>query len=155
MRTFLIQSEHYTNDAVVGFSPEGFLVLVDVSATGMAENYAKWMFRGFPLKIEEFMAFCKEKGVVCVESSLQIDFEKWWEEYGNKVNKKRCIPVWNKLPKTKQVEVYYNTKDYNAFLDFENWRAKSDPETYLKKPMYDTDWKGLLKQAKLKRNAGK
>lgn len=154
MRTFLISSEKYNNDAIVGFNAEGFLVLVDVSVTDMNEANAKWMFRGIPLKMDEFLKFCGENGVICVESSLEIDFEKWWDLYDNKVNKKRCIPTWNKLPTTKKVEVYYNTKDYLAFLDFETWRPKADPETYLKKPMYETDWKQLLKQAKIKRNAG-
>lgn len=149
IRKFLISFQEYPNgDVSVSYNKNGELVSICVAAAQMAGNAAQWMFRRFPLSLEEFKTTAETKGWRVSEVCLEVTFAQWWNLYDKKVNKARCLPLWNKLSTIKQIDVYYNTQDYLYYLDAEKWRTKADPETYLRKEFYNNEWKKLLTSCK-------
>jgi hypothetical protein len=71
---------------------------------------------------------------------LKLHYDMFWKAYNKKINNKRCIQLWNKMSKTKQVKAYYGITQYDKFLSKEDWRTKADPETYLRNEMFYNEW---------------
>lgn len=66
----------------------------------------------------------------------------FWKAYDVKVNKKRCIPIWDKLTKTQQVKAWAGIKKYDSYLKSLKWsRPKADPDTYLRQEYWENEYK--------------
>lgn len=73
----------------------------------------------------------------------EVTFEEFWNEYRRKVNPARCKPVWNRLSTGDRVKAIKCIAAYFRYLDRNAWRNKSDPETWLGKKMWETEWDNL------------
>lgn len=68
-----------------------------------------------------------------VEADFDLPFETFWNEYGNKVNRKRAEALWLKLNKTERLAAWQGVKKYKAYLNGLDWkRNPADPDTYLR-----------------------
>lgn len=143
MRKFLITNHTFSGEAVLIFNADGLLVIIDISNTDMKDVFANWIYRNVPVHIDQFFEFMKgRQGVKCVEASIDITFEMFWDKYGKKINKKRCEQIWSRMSKAKQVAAFYGIDKYDRYLVQLKWdRTKADPETYLRKEMWDSEWK--------------
>lgn len=73
----------------------------------------------------------------------EVTFEEFWNAYGNKVNPIRCKPVFAKLSTADKTMAIKCISAYNRYLARNTWRNKADPETWLKKKMWETGWDNL------------
>lgn len=143
MRKFIISGEKYTGEAVLVFDQDNVLKIIDLIGTNMSEDNCKWLFdKMLPIKLPDFLKYMEaRKGVLVREDSYEVPFEMFWKDYDKKINRKRCEVLWNRLGKNKQIQAWVGIAKYNKFLKKEHWRAKADPETYLKKEMWENEWK--------------
>lgn len=149
MRKFLIASEGYSGEAAAVFNESGQLVTLDVSETDMSLKFSSVLFQKIPSEISAFFEYMNARdNVKCIEASIEITFDMFWEKYNRKINKKRSQPLFNKLSQLRQAACYYGIKQYDRYLDVVNWRTKADPENYLRNEMWDSDWAVLIKEAK-------
>lgn len=142
MRIFILTSTNYQGEAELHYNQQEVLCRIDVANTNMIPAQVNAFKCHVPLTVSQL-----ESGmgipttVTIVEKDYEVSFELFWTAYNNKVNKARCIPVWNKLSKAQQVAAWFGVKKYEAYLQRTNWRNKADPEKYLKDRYWENEWK--------------
>lgn len=152
MKRFLLTAPSFTGAAILVYNEEGVLVALDLRQTNLTGKWAVWFYRNIPVYFDGnnetgeigLEAFLNgRKGAKAVQEDVEITFEMFWEKYGKKINKKRCLPLWNKLTKAKQVAAYYGIWPYDRYLaGAGGWgRTKLDPENYLRNESWDNEWK--------------
>lgn len=140
MRKFLVSSANFTGNAELVYDESGTLRVIDISDTSMPAGMVKGFKAFVPEKISDLEnAFAKTK-VTVIETGFVVTFDMFWVAYKKKINKARCIELWNKLNKTNQVAAFMEIKRYDSFLKRESWRQKADPETYLRNQYWENDY---------------
>jgi hypothetical protein len=73
------------------------------------------------------------------EVPVDISFTSFLERYNRKINRKRCEPLYEKLDESEKVKCIMAIKQYDFFVQLHN-RAKMDPENWLKRYGWETEW---------------
>lgn len=140
MRRFIITSPAFTGQAELVYDSENILVKIDVSNTNMRTLVFRFKNMVPTLADDIATAFAPTRATV-IEADFEVTYEMFWSKYNKKINNKRCIALWGKLTKTKQVKAFYGVDAYDKYLSKESWRSKADPETYLRNEMWENEWK--------------
>lgn len=142
MKRFIITSDKFTGTAELLYNDKGTLIKIDMSNAAMNEQAVIMFKRAVPHNLPTLMRndWCSA-GTVTVEADFEVSFDMFWTDYRKKINKVRCLPLWNKLSKVEQVKAYYGISTYDKFLHRESWRSKADPENYLRNKMWDNEYK--------------
>lgn len=132
----------YTGEVEMVFDGDGRLVLFDVMATNMPPTIIRIFKEKVPVHIDELPTAFRDT-VTIVEASYEVDFIKdFWNKYEKKINKQRCLPVWEKLSLADRVAACLGIKPYDKYLKGLPYkRPKADPETYLKDRYWENEWK--------------
>lgn len=141
MKRLLISAISFTGDAELWFDENGKLIRIDISKTNMHPEVLEDFKQVVPVHISGMdKAF---EGIKCTitEADIIISFEQFWKKYNKKINKVRCLPLWNKLGQGEQLKAYTGLDKYIAFLKKETWRTKLDPENYLKNKTWENEYK--------------
>ena len=142
MRRFLITNPNvFSGEAEVLYDGNGRLVRMDVSNTNMSLNMVSKFKEHVPSNFEHLEGIIRNSTATIVEATMRVPFEEWWKAYNRKINKKRCIPIYNKLSDSDTVQALLGIKPYDKFLAKETWRPKADPETYLKERYWENEWR--------------
>jgi len=141
MKRFLIASPKFTGNAELMYNEKGTLVKIDMQHTSMAEDAVIAFKRAAPHNLPTLIKneWCSP-GTTVVEADFEVTFDMFWNAYREKINKKRCIPIWDKLNKVKQVAAYYGISRYDKYLT-RSGRFKCDPENYLRNEMWENEYK--------------
>lgn len=145
MKKFKVTGNKFNGEAIVAFDNDNRLVLVDVSNTDMTEGNVSWCLNNFPRNFESFKMFIlnlnKNKVLLhVVEEDVTITFDEFWEAYKKKINRKRCVPLWNKLSEQKKFAAFRGIQKYEQYLKKESWRGKLDPENYLRDEIWESEF---------------
>jgi hypothetical protein len=68
-----------------------------------------------------------------------LSFENFWLQYDKKIHPHRCEPLWKKYSEAKRVLALKAIAPYTAYCT-KTGVAKANPENFLKKDYYKTDW---------------
>jgi hypothetical protein len=141
MKRFIISSDKFTGSAELLYNDKGMLIKIDMTQAQMDEHTTMHFKRSVPHTLALLMDnnWCSP-GTTTVEAEYEVDFEMFWEKYDHKINKKRCIPLWDKLTKPQQVAAYYGIYRYQRYLQ-RTGQYKRNPENYLKDEMWNNDYK--------------
>ena len=82
-----------------------------------------------------------DKDTVIVEADFIVSFEIFWNEYKNKVNRKRALAEWNKLTTAEQLLAWQGIKPYKAYLKRTGYRNEVDPDRYLKNRYWENEYR--------------
>lgn len=142
MRKFNITSTKFTGAAELVYDESGLLKIIDMSATNMNPEQVH-AFKGMmPLTIKHLEAGTGITNTMTViEADFVVSFEMFWSKYDKKINRKRCVDLWNKLSKPDQVAAWAGIEQYLKYLKKEEWRKKLDPENYLRNRCWENEWK--------------
>ena len=140
MRRFVITSPKYTGQAEVVYNAIGVLDKIDVSATNMNAPTVD-AFKRCVSPLVETLSERFTADTIIIEADFEVSFEMFWKKYNKKINKFRCIKIWDKMEKTMQVKAYFGIDAYHKYLKHESWRSKADPETYLRNQYWDNEYK--------------
>jgi len=140
MRRFIITSELYNGHAEAIYKDNGMLCNIDLSGCDFNQAFTNSFKGKVPAHVGDIETAFDLTKVTVIEADFEVTYEMFWKAYNKKINNKRCIALWQKLSKTKQVKAYYGIVAYNKYLSKETWRSKADPETYLRNEMWENEW---------------
>ena len=143
MKRYILTSPLIYGSVDLVYSDTGLIQKVDFELTtapmvnrkGILSRVAK-----FPL-CEEIASVIEGTQATIVEADFEVSFEMFWKKYNKKINKFRCIKLWEKMEKTMQVKSFYGIEQYDKYLKKEGWRTKADPETYLRNQYWENEYK--------------
>jgi hypothetical protein len=143
MRRFLITNPNvFTGEAEVVYDANCRLVKIDVSNTDMSLNMVSKFKEHIPASFVHLEGIIKNSTATIVETTMRIDFEQWWREYDKKINKKRCIPLFEKLSDSDTVFALMGIKPYKKYLKSLSYaRPMADPEKYIRDRYWENEWK--------------
>lgn len=80
-----------------------------------------------------------------VQADYEMTFDMFWNQYGKvfpgkKVNKNRCVPLWEKLSKTEQVKAYHGIDAYRKGAEKNGRNFFIDPERYLRDKTWQNEY---------------
>lgn len=138
---YTLTSAKFTGKLVFGYS-EGFLTYFECAAEIKLANY-KWFLENLPLIPSQL-----KKLADAIPGHMEVvpddlSFDAFWNAYGKKANRHRCEPLWNKFSEADRIECLSSIKPYDSYLKRVAYRAKLDPENYLKKEAFRNNWNQL------------
>jgi hypothetical protein len=141
MRKFKLINPNFKGSVMFGFNIDGLLTFYDVQAE-LNATQIKYMLPRLPFVIEDFPRLTEGTAFVVEELPPDLSFEAFWSilEPRNKINKKRCLAIWESLNDANRMLAIVRYKDYIAHCR-STGRYVADPENYLKRELYLTDWR--------------
>ena len=122
------------------------LLFIDYREAVLADRQKQWLKDWTPLRYGERDGHTFEQQfgtdklrivVVDEEVDCKRDF---YDPYGKKVNWLRVEKEWKKLKVNERPLVPASLGKYDRHLLRNPWKSRADPETYLKKKMFLTNW---------------
>ncbi|HNP24640.1 MAG TPA: hypothetical protein PKM63_21795 [Panacibacter sp.] len=141
MRKFIITSPSFTGSAEIVFNTAGVLSVIDISQTNMTGYLVDQFKHVVPAQVDLLESAFKKSKATIVEADYEVNFEMFWEKYNKKINKKRCLPIWDKLSKPKKLAALMGIVKYDRFLAYKGNREKLDPENYLRNEAWENEWR--------------
>ncbi len=143
MKKLILTSSKFSGEIHVCYSAELQLEQFDCSGAELTEPMVKYFKLKVPSKytnVLDFTTAFQSDSVKAEEVDFEITFDMFWETYDKKINKKRCIYLWNRLKGYERNRAYFGYPKYQRHLQINQWKAKKDPENYLKEKAWETDW---------------
>lgn len=139
MRRYILTSKKFQGQIFLSYNPRGTISIIDMMNAEIDPFSTAHFLRSVPLNESNLpTAFSSE--VTIVADDFKVTFEDFWNGYNFKINKKRCIPLWDKMTISQQVKAFYGVREYDKYLARVK-RIKCDPERYLRDEMYENEWK--------------
>jgi hypothetical protein len=142
MTKYILTSEMFTGHLVFGYAVDGKLSYFSNEAT-LADNHYDWLARNFPLQLSALPVLKGNKGTATItEVPPDLSFDAFWNGLpkGKKINRKRCLTLWDKMNEATQMLAIAKWSEYEKFCH-KNSRILADPETYLIKEYYLNEWR--------------
>jgi len=138
IQKYLMKSQSFEGTVIFGFDAEGMLKYYE-NESEMNQQQSAWLLRNFPFSLGHLKEVQgKIKGKL-EEIPADLSFNAFWEKYKKKVNKKRCEPLWAKISDSERMLCLMSIKSYENYLK-RTGRAKLDPENFLKRNSWETNW---------------
>lgn len=137
MRKFILTSPKFTGQATFGYDENGHLVFYHNEIPDKAVII--WMKRFLPLDEVELTTFKIKVHASVTEIPEDLTFDRFWNAYDKKINKKRTEPLFERLADAEKMQVIMCIKDYKDYCYYKH-RGIADPEKYLRDRFFETDW---------------
>lgn len=142
MRRFLITSNKFGGTAEIFYTADEVLCKIDCTDTDMNAETIRAFKKALPSTIQEMIAGGYfTAGTTIVEAGYRIPFETFWKDYNKKINKARCIPLYEKLNDADTIACHTGIKSYDKFLAVTKVRQKLDPENWIKQRAWENEYK--------------
>lgn len=135
---YLMTSQKFTGE-VDTYYYDGILQKLDMENCTMPAQQRHGFKSVLPTNEAELEAFAHKYNVRVLPAELEITFDMFWNAYGHKINKKRCLPLWDKMSATERYLAWQSCKAYHIYRKKKN-KFQYDPETYLGDKMWENDW---------------
>jgi hypothetical protein len=141
MKKFVITSPGFKGQAEIVYKPDGTLASINMIESEMPGSVISAFKSTVPVMMDDIEAAFKGTRAVIVAGDFEVSFGMFWNKYGKKLNKIRCMKLWEKMELTMKVKAYYGITAYDKYLKHEGWRNKADPETYLRNQYWENEYK--------------
>jgi hypothetical protein len=139
MKKFVLTSAKFEGQIMFWYSLEGALIHYHNEIDFTHKQHC-WMLKRLPLLLEHIEPLAKEVDGTLAELPEDISFERFWNDYPRKVNKKRTLPLYEKLNEGDAMLAVMRLKPYLAFCSRTKFRNVADPEKYIRDRYFETDW---------------
>lgn len=140
MKRYLIASNRYIGNAELWYNDSGKLLRIDVSKTDMLIDVIDQFKRIAPVSDRHLTTDLEGFASGIVLGEIVISFDQFWTKYNRKINKARCIPMWDKMDSSERLKAFSGIDKYIAFLSKEKGRKILDPENYLKNKTWENEY---------------
>ncbi|HLO37371.1 MAG TPA: hypothetical protein VK173_02665 [Lacibacter sp.] len=140
MNLYYISSQKFSGNAEVLYDADGRLIRIDMSKTNMDVNQVHhFKARVSPAEsmLDEYFVGTQ---VTIVQGTYEVPFLDFWLAYNKKINKARCIALWEKMSAADKVAALQGIRAYDAFLLTQPGRKKLDPENYLRYRAWENEY---------------
>lgn len=138
MKRYLITHPRFNGEVEIIYQ-DGRLVHVSFVSCNMSmEDMNTFMKRIHADENKLVDGFGKATSIVATD--VEITFDMFWKAYQKKINRARCILLWDKMNTMQRAMAYTGIRAYNKYLAKEKWRGKADPETYLRNKYWENEY---------------
>lgn len=141
MRKFKLTNPNFKGEVFFGYNIDG---LIDSykNDSEMSKAQLIIMLQMFPFTVQDIAKLIVGNACKVEELPLDLSFDAFWNvlPVGNKINRKRCIPLWEPLNDAHRELAIVRHPHYITFCQISG-RFIADPENYLKKELYLTEWR--------------
>lgn len=137
MKKFILTSPKFSGQVTFGYNGDGHLVFFNNEIPEPAVII--WMKRYLPLSETELVEFKSKVHATVVEVPEDLTFDRFWNLYDKKINRKRAEPLFEKLAEADKMQAIMRIKAYQEYCHYKR-RGIADPEKYLRDRFFDTDW---------------
>jgi len=99
MKIFQLQSSKLPEPVTFEYNSKGLLTAF--KSTGLSEEQLKWVYEHFPVNVQSIEILRKSKKLNFVEVKVEITFEDFFRNYsalyGERVEKKKSLQIWNRM----------------------------------------------------------
>jgi len=139
MTKYILTSVHYNGAVQFEYDKAGLMLFYSVLDAELNEKQLFRLLQKLP-RDESELAPLNENGYFTVKKlSEDLSFESFWMQYEKKIHPNRCEPIWKKLSDVKRLAAIKAIGPYNHYVE-KTGVAKANPENYLKKEYWKTDW---------------
>nr|WP_067054108.1 hypothetical protein [Mucilaginibacter sp. L294] len=142
MKKYILTAEKLHGALTFGYDINSLLVFFHNEAE-MAEHQKKWLLQHCPFTEAQLQQLKEKINGQLEEVATEITFDIFWEKYGKKINRKRCLAIWAKMTERQRMQAVHGIWVYDRYLTRTGYRAKADPSTYLSDEYYLNDWDKL------------
>lgn len=131
MKKLLLTSPKFEGEIIVIYGADMLLAYVDFRDAENSLKQIDYLIRKVPAQFtttKDFIASMESTSLVVVEADYKVTFEMFFDEYGHKRNKARCIKPFERLSEANKVKAFVGIRRYNRHLQFNPWKNKMDPE---------------------------
>ena len=139
MTKYILTSKKFTGQIYLSFNSRGTISCIDMVNADLDQHNTAHFLRTVPL-LESGLVTAFSSDVTVVQDDFKVSFEDFWNAYDKKMNRKRCVPLWDKMTLVNRVKAFYGVREYDKYLKKHD-RIKCDPERYLKDEMFENEWK--------------
>jgi hypothetical protein len=140
MKRFLLTSPKLDGPIELVYKSCGMLARISVMDVTLTYDQLGLIVQQLPLNADDMNLL--PKGLKAVPAEFEVSFDDYWRAVKKKVNRKRCETLWGKMSRANQVLAVMTLAKYYKYLQRNN-RMEADPETYLSKAYYETEWEKI------------
>ena len=139
MTKYILTSIHYKGAVQFNYNDDGLLLFYSVLDAELNKTQLVGLLRKIPREEWDLAKLNETQYFTLKKVSEDLSFENFWREYDKKIHPHRCEPFYNKMSDVKKLATLKSIGPYNYYLT-RTGVAKANPENYLKKEYYKTDW---------------
>lgn len=136
MKRYIITG-NFAGAVAVEYNEEGCLVLLDMREATLTQKQVEYLQRHLPYQNTGLVAFAVPAKLTIKEEDIEVNFELFYEKYGQKKGKNEAKRAWERLTKADRVKAYLYITAYNRDLKLNSWKTKMYPATYLHKKTWE------------------
>lgn len=141
MRQFKIYNPAYKGEIEVLYDGVKLLRFDCSNAIDIAPETIASFKKALPARLHDFLnSPWSSNATKIVEADYEASFADFWAAYNKKINKIRAEKIYTGMGKLDKILALQGIKKYDAFLKEQKWRAKADPETYLRNKMWENEY---------------
>lgn len=139
MTKYILTSLHYKGGVQFNYNDDGLLLFYSVLDAELDKTQLIGLLRKIPREEWDLEKLNETQYFTLKKVSEDLSFENFWREYDKKIHPHRCEPFHNKMSDVKKLAALKSIGPYQYYLT-RTGVAKANPENYLKKEYYKTDW---------------
>lgn len=137
MKKYILTSPKFKGQVTFGYDHNGDIVFYSNEIAD--EVVVKWMKRFLPVDEDALEWFKTKVQATIREVPEDLSFDRFWEIYDKKINRKRAEPLYDKLTDAEKMLAIVKIKAYFDYCQIKK-RGVADPEKYLRERYFETDW---------------
>lgn len=139
MKKYVLTSPRFAGNVTFWYNEDDILVYFHNEAEMNIQQHS-WLLRHLPTQEDAIKPLSS-----VIEGTLELlpedlSFDRFWNAYARKVNRARVEPMWKKMSDAEKLQAIMQIKPYERYLQRTGFRGKADPENYLRKGYFTTDW---------------
>jgi hypothetical protein len=138
MTKYTLTSTNFTGQVTFGYRFDGKLMFFH-NEGDMSEEHFQYLLSFLPLHVSQLDKFRKSAMSTITEIPADVSWERFWETYNQKINAKRCKPLWEALTDYDKMLAIVKITHYLKYCERKNINV-ANPEKYLRDRYFDTDW---------------
>lgn len=134
-KTYIMTAPLIDGSIIFKFNLKGYLISLETPQ--LTEKQYQWIFNHYPAKVDVIERYKQVKNVKVQEVPEDLSFERFWEDYGYKVGKKKQAEnMWNKLSKLEKIQALLYIPKYKTHL-LKTGHAQAYPTSFINQRYFD------------------
>jgi hypothetical protein len=139
MKKFILKSPKFEGQVTFGYDVNGDLVFYHNEIPD--QKVIKWINKYTPLNGADLEAFKQRVQATITEVPEDLSWDRFWNAYDKKINKKRVLPLFEKLSDADKMLAIMRIPAYKDYC-YRTKRGVADPQKWLD-VLFETDWNSL------------
>jgi hypothetical protein len=140
MKKYILTSPKFKGQITFGYDIDGHILYYNNECDNQAAII--WLKTYMPVNEMDLPKLRKQIEGTITEIPEDLSFDRFWNMYDHKVNRKRAEPLFEKLSEADKMLAIMRIKHYQNYCGVKS-RPLADPDGYLSKRHFETNWNNL------------